>query len=65
MERCWEEHPHSNNEDGVKIGPGSVVLKPLPKGVTAFGVPAKIVGDDQYFGPKLWLLLIEDNFELQ
>lgn len=40
-------------DDGVKIGPGSVVLKPLPMGVTAFGVPAKIVGDDQYFGPKL------------
>jgi serine O-acetyltransferase len=32
--------------DRVKIGPGSVVLTPLTAGVTAFGVPAKIVGDD-------------------
>jgi serine O-acetyltransferase len=39
--------------DGVKVGPGSVVLGEIPPGVTVFGVPAKIVGDDQYFGPKL------------
>jgi len=30
--------------DGCKIGASSVVLKPLPAGVTAIGAPAKIVG---------------------
>ena len=35
--------------DGVKIGAGSVVLKDVPEGATAVGVPAKILGasDDE------------------
>lgn len=30
--------------DGSKIGAGSIVLRPVPTGATAVGVPAKIVG---------------------
>jgi serine O-acetyltransferase len=30
--------------DRVKIGAGSVVLRPIPEGATAVGVPAKIIG---------------------
>jgi len=30
--------------DGCKIGAGSIVLRPVPTGATAVGVPAKIVG---------------------
>uniref|UniRef100_A0A7S2WQ32 serine O-acetyltransferase n=1 Tax=Eucampia antarctica TaxID=49252 RepID=A0A7S2WQ32_9STRA len=30
--------------DGSKIGAGSIVLRPVPSGATAVGVPAKIVG---------------------
>ncbi len=30
--------------DGCKIGAGSIVLRPVPGGATAVGVPAKIVG---------------------
>lgn len=30
--------------DGAKIGAGSVVLKPIPHGATAVGVPGKVIG---------------------
>lgn len=33
--------------DGAKVGAGSVVLKPIPPGATAVGVPARVVGRAQ------------------
>lgn len=52
---CLVEHVHIGS--GVCIGAGAVVTKDIPKGMTAVGVPARVVGVNKHdkYTSRRWL----------
>jgi serine O-acetyltransferase len=49
--------------EGSLVGAGSVVLKPVPAGMTVAGVPARVIGKASHKVPSRWMDHSLENFD--